>query len=189
MDTKWVTKSPITASHCPLLTDALKHSPRQNPSMRGIIFELEQLGIYFNTPGDPFENISKIRLMLNDIDKPQQQLMPVLLPPCGNPECGRLQGDLQYEKDPFSGQYSPQKTPCARCGHGGLLMAEYLPQEFYVRLQGLRFGDLDTSNLPSFPNYRLNGLIQYSKQHKHFRTIRVYGELALLMDGPSCSII
>ena len=79
--------------------------------------------------------------MLSCNPLPNQQLLPVMNSLCANANCGKIQGDLEYCRDPYSGRIRQQNLKCAQCGHGGLPVVEFLPEEFYVRINGVRFGD------------------------------------------------
>ncbi len=59
----------------------------------------------------------------------------------------------------------------------------FLPEEFYVRLLGrTRWGDLDDTPLPFFNGYRMKGIVQYSQDLQHFRTLRFYGQVTVVLD-------
>jgi len=55
-----------------------------------------------------------------------------------------MTGDLNMVRNPFLGSYSNNPISCARCGHDGVPIIEFLPEEFYVRItNNFRHGDLD----------------------------------------------
>lgn len=64
VDTRWITKSPIFSSNSPQLTDALRQNPRTDPTINGIITEIENYGFELKTPGDLFVNLHIIRRAL-----------------------------------------------------------------------------------------------------------------------------
>ena len=134
-DTKWITKTNISANKLPHLTDCLRRNP-QKSTLTLALTEISKIGFEVSAPGDPFIAIHNIRKAILSQGLPNQQLLPVLTPPCGNKDCGRLQGDLEYDKDTFSGRLTPRKMTCARCGLGGVIKPEFLPPDFTYAFEG-----------------------------------------------------
>lgn len=62
-------------------------------------------------------------------------------------------------------------------------MPHYLPEEFYIRLEGRRWGDIDEPALPDFKGYKMKALVQYNHQRKHFRCLRFAGPNTHRLDG------
>jgi hypothetical protein len=69
-----------------------------------------------------------------------QQLQPFLSAPCGNSQFGKLQGDLDNEKDLLR-TATPLKLTYIQCGQGpyGRVNAEL----FYISIGRLRLRDFD----------------------------------------------
>lgn len=94
-----------------------------------------------------------------------------------------MQGDIEFTRDRYTGHLEHPHQFCARCGHGGMRKEVFLPEEFYVRISTLRFGDLDIPSIPKYPNYKVSIIIQKNKKKSHFRSLRIIGNQALLADN------
>jgi hypothetical protein len=133
---------------------------------------------------DPWIVLMALRMYLTGFSQ-DHAILPVQSSPCGNNDCQKLIGDMEYaRRSNDRRKYSPKPYICARCGHGGVPVVESLPYEFYIRLTGEeRRGTFDIVNLPRIDGYRINTYIQYNGRTKHFRSIKTSPTGITVMDG------
>ena len=147
-----------------------------------------KFGINLQAPEDPFMILHVIRRILLSFGS-LFALLPWASSPCGSSACPAIEGDLEFDRG-FSGGYSASLLKCARCGHGGVPVHKFLPEEFYLRIKrNRRWGDSDCPRQPFFEGYRIKGLLQYNYVSSHFRTIHYYVPTAILFDGPKMKIL
>lgn len=48
---------------------------------------------------------------------------------------------------------------------------------------------MEDTHLPNFNQYRLKGLIQYDCRTRHFRALRIYGEIGCILDNLNSQIV
>jgi hypothetical protein len=69
---------------------------------------------------DPWVVLMALRIYFTGFSQ-DHAILPTQSSPCGNDDCPKLIGDMEYARRPNERRkYSPKPYICARCGHGGV---------------------------------------------------------------------
>lgn len=72
---------------------------------------------------------------------------------------------------------------CPKCEKDTQHEAYYLPKQFCIKIgNGKMKNQYDRFNLPKFPGFIINKLIQFNVKIKHFRTIKWIGKKYIILD-------
>lgn len=121
------------------------------------------------------------------LDSSCSPLYPICQCSCGLPGRKAIHGDLELVRFQGSERYELAKINCPACKSESSATIDYLPSYFSVRFNDLKSkGIFKRPNNVYYKGYYMDSIIQYNKELRHFRCLKLLGPVKVeILDGGS----